>query len=198
VKDCYLIQHCAPPSPLLEIAATRHAPYCAEHDIEYLISDRRWCKWPAQWDKLFFLADVANDAPEGALLVYADHDALIVGDEDLRCAPLGRALFGGVRNLWGDFNLGVMFVRNSAPMRALLKALTEHPIIGQALNEHRPFNVALREFRIESAALPRRWNDYRQAEVLSDGRPTVIRAWHNEPKAFAEQAMRRELLLCCG
>jgi len=63
---------------------------------------------------------------EGELLVFLDPDALIVDlNRDLRDALPAGVDLGMVRGLDGSFNCGVIFVRNSQPIRSFLQICVE-------------------------------------------------------------------------
>ena len=191
MTPCYLVQHCTPASRLLDLGCIRHASYCARHDIEHVVSDRRYSRQPPAWDKLAAVGEVLANAPDGALVVSLDHDALVVSENDLRSAPLGNAVVGAVRNVHGEFNTGVLFLRACQATRELVRrAFVDGPQFAPGPHEHVALNLLLRQTRLPLAVLSRRWNEYRYADLVPppDG-PTVIRAWHHEERGVAAHQM---------
>lgn len=203
MNDCVFLQFHHDKSELLEIARPLHDYYARAFHVIYVTSRRVLSRLPVQWHKIIALRDLCADVPERTRIVLGDHDVLWNGAEDLRAAPLGECLFGAVKNRWGDFNLGLFVVVNCAETRELLAAVCDGGMsfASDPLFEHRSMNAELRRRKISCATLPKRWNHYRDAGPLSDGKPTVIRAWHNEDKHAAAVQMRcevRKLLKACS
>lgn len=178
-----LLQHYCGPDSLLDITHDLHVNYAKRHNIDFITSDESLCELPG-WDKLQMLLSCGES--EGEILVFADHDCMIIGDE---LFSLSEGFdFGCVRNLWYDFNTGLIVMRNSQKSRDFLRRCLDLGEVDNptALHEHTRFHRELHMVKIES--LDSRWNFYCNSNP-NPRRPIQVRAWHNIPKYLARSEM---------
>lgn len=180
MNDIIVQQGVGPYRPLMDLGKPLHAAYVARLGMDYepcaFTIGRAWS------DMEHFTLLLSFMSNSGRLIGSIDADALIVGNDDWR-DTMRNAEFGAVRNVWGEFNIGVFFIRDTrASIDLLLRCVDEFPsmvsrsgspMCGQAL-----FNEKLVYSSVKRVDLNRRWNDYESARGSCEG-PTQIKAFHS-------------------
>jgi len=169
---------------MLELAAGRHAAYCARHGITYwpVLGDVQFSR-PPHWNKIVLIQHAL--ALGFATVAWLDADTLIVRDqEDFRTAldpaggPLAMSLHpanhsSGAPEHW---NSGVMFLRNTPRVREFFQAVWDAGPLGpHCWHEQARMLDLLPRFPGLVQRLDDRWN---ATETVTEVPDPIIKAWH--------------------
>lgn len=179
---------------LMEFGRPWHISYAAKFGMDYEAVPYALGRTYTTIEK--FTLPLSYMSRSGRWLMMIDADAIIIGDEDWRKA-LADVDFAAVRNIWGEFNLGVFFIRDTqASIDFLMKCIDDLPgkIIACADQtcEQMLLNQNLFYSPLKRQALNRRWNDYYVAAGITEGRRQV-KAWHDlqKPPEHKLEEMKR-------
>jgi hypothetical protein len=179
-----ILQHYSGDDSLLPISNDLHVQYCKRHNAKFITCNERLCNLEPQWDKLMMLLCCSKaEGKDHELLVFLDHDCLIVGDEEFDLHPLMD--FGLVLNIWNSYNTGVIVMRNSSKSKDFLQyCLDLGNVIDQQVVEHEQarFNRDYKKMGMNVETLNSRWNYY---QTTYPTLPIQVRAWHGVNKSHA-------------
>lgn len=130
----------------------------------------------------------------GRLLLSGDADLLFVGTESWMEA-LGDADFAAVRNQGKEFNVGVMIIRDTPKMIAVLsRALHRLPMTirntGTQYCDQMLLNNELELSRVQCKELNRKWNEYSRSSGKLDG-AVQIKSFHDLGNTFGPKPARK-------
>jgi len=187
-----LLQHNFGDQSLLNLSEPIHLAYAKRHSAGFIVSTENLVpNLPLQWNKFQLMLMIAKNEKDDELLIWLDHDCLIIGDEEFNIPPL--ADFGAVWNLDLKFNTGVIVMRNSQRSREYFEQcldLGEMP--KEELHDQSRFNYEIHQSLIRVDVLNSRWNYYYNAWGRPQ-HPIQIMAWHDMDKHSAVLEMRKEI-----
>ena len=193
-----LMQHWFGPvdQGMLDIAEPWHRIWCQGHGVQYVVChDNIRPDLPQYWAKFEMIVQASKTAQRDELLMFLDHDTLIVGDELPTLMPQSHC--GCVRSNWGTLNFGVMIVKNKSMIIDYLQmCLDKGEKDLQPAEQYHEESRFLREqehcpLRIET--LDSRWNHWVNPFVKSWGEPMPpiqIEAWHAKDRQSARRQMQ--------
>lgn len=189
-----LLQHgvgnCA---ELLRVSRKRHQEYCDKFGIQFVQDfEVRHPERLPYWEKIPLIQSYLDTTD---VLLWVDADALIVQDVDLsRILTCDLAMAKARKHGREWFNTGVMFIRNTPEMFALLSDAWDRWPNDVAYNEHpkhdeKAINDACSERGITVQVLDAKYNSWKNNAVNNP----VIKAWHGEPDDATRMRFREFL-----
>lgn len=180
---------------MLRLTEDRHRRLILNADYR-AIHGRQQRARHAGWDKQAVVNAALADLPDGAILTWLDADLVILDPVDF--APLlpqdrDAAM---IRNVWGDWQAGVIVMRACAAVRRCwIETERAGPFPGTQPQEDQPRLNQMARAYLRVHELDSRYNHYPHALRKPSG-PVVIRAFHCTRATVRTRLKHMEGCLC--